>query len=201
MRHAWQQGGDPLIGSKGAVRGTPAGAAAGRRAHCNLWSARAHRRHTYATVLPATIDGIRAHFGNPTQITLLRMPVSAEACTTKQCITAGLCASPRIGAASVPCGRVTFWLSRNGDSRTSSGRCRRAGGCGVAGGAVCWPGPLEARSAAALGPVQCLVPRSPLRAGFVRIRWCMAGRSSLRWFRPGTGGPGTIVCRWTGGRG
>jgi hypothetical protein len=43
----------------------------------NLWSARAHRRHTYATVLPGTIDGIRAHFGNPTQITLLRMPVSA----------------------------------------------------------------------------------------------------------------------------
>ena len=30
-----------------------------------------------ATVLPAIIDGIRAHFGNPTQITLLRMPVSA----------------------------------------------------------------------------------------------------------------------------
>ena len=54
----------------------PAGSAAGRRAHCNLWSARAHRRHTYATVLPATIDGIRAHFGNPTQITLLRMLVS-----------------------------------------------------------------------------------------------------------------------------
>ena len=43
----------------------------------NLRSARAHRRHTHATVLPATIDGIRAHFGNPTQITLLRMPVSA----------------------------------------------------------------------------------------------------------------------------
>jgi len=77
VRHAWQQGRDPLIGSNGAVRGMPAGAAAGRRAHCNLWSARAHRRHTYATVLPATIDGIRAHFGNPTQITLLRMPVSA----------------------------------------------------------------------------------------------------------------------------
>jgi hypothetical protein len=77
VRHAWQQGGDPLIGSNGAVRGMPAGAAAGRRAHCNLWSARAHRRHTYATVLPATIDGIRAHFGNPTQITLLRMPVCA----------------------------------------------------------------------------------------------------------------------------
>ena len=77
VRHAWQQGGGPLIGSNGAVRGMPAGAAAGRRAHCNLWSARAHRRHTYATVLPATIDGIRAHFGNPTQITLLRMPVSA----------------------------------------------------------------------------------------------------------------------------
>ena len=37
---------------------------------------RAHSRHTYATVLPATIDGIRAHFGNPTQITLFRMPVS-----------------------------------------------------------------------------------------------------------------------------
>jgi hypothetical protein len=77
VRHAWQQGGDPLIGSNGAVRGMPAGATAGRRAHCNLWSARAHRRHTYATVLLATIDGIRAHFGNPTQITLLRMPVSA----------------------------------------------------------------------------------------------------------------------------
>jgi hypothetical protein len=77
VRHAWQQGGDPLIGSNGAVRGMPAGAAAGRRAHCNLWSARAHRRHTYATVLWATNDGIRAHFGNPTQITLLRMPVSA----------------------------------------------------------------------------------------------------------------------------
>jgi len=28
-------------------------------------------------VLPPTIDGIRAHFGNPTQITLLRMPVCA----------------------------------------------------------------------------------------------------------------------------
>ena len=28
-------------------------------------------------MLPATIDGIRAHFGNPTQITLLRMSVSA----------------------------------------------------------------------------------------------------------------------------
>src|SRR5260370_10105366 len=55
----------------------PACAAAGRLAHCNLWSARAHRRHTYGTVLPATIDGIRAHFGNPTEITLLRMPVSA----------------------------------------------------------------------------------------------------------------------------
>jgi len=39
-------------------------------------SAHAHRRHTYAAVLPATIDGIRAHFGNPTQITLLRMLVS-----------------------------------------------------------------------------------------------------------------------------
>ena len=34
-------------------------------------------RHTFATVLPATIDGIRAYFGNPTQITLLRTPVSA----------------------------------------------------------------------------------------------------------------------------
>ena len=77
VRHAWQQGGDPLLGSNGAVRGTPAGAAAGRRAHCNLWPARAYRRHTHATVLPATIDGIRAHFGNPTQITLLRMPASA----------------------------------------------------------------------------------------------------------------------------
>jgi hypothetical protein len=77
VRHAWQQGGDPLIGSNGAVRGMPAGAAAGRRAPCNLWSARAHRRHTHATVLPATIDGIRAHFGNPTQITPLRMPASA----------------------------------------------------------------------------------------------------------------------------
>ena len=55
----------------------PAGAAAGRRAHCNLWSARAQSRHTYATVLPATIDGIPAHFGNPTQITPLRMPVPA----------------------------------------------------------------------------------------------------------------------------
>jgi len=77
VRHTWQQGGDPLIGSNGAVRGMPADAAAGRRAHCNLWSARAHRRHTYATVLPATIDGIHAHFGNPTQITLSRMPVSA----------------------------------------------------------------------------------------------------------------------------
>src|SRR5207245_5985808 len=64
-------------GSNGAVRGMPAGAAAGRRAHCTLRPAHAHRRHTYATVLPATIDGIRAHFGNPTQITLLRMPVSA----------------------------------------------------------------------------------------------------------------------------
>jgi hypothetical protein len=32
---------------------------------------------TYATVLPATIDSIRAHFGNATQITLLRMPASA----------------------------------------------------------------------------------------------------------------------------
>jgi hypothetical protein len=28
-------------------------------------------------VLPATIDGIRAYLGNPTQITLLRMPVPA----------------------------------------------------------------------------------------------------------------------------
>jgi hypothetical protein len=28
-------------------------------------------------VLPATIDGIRARFGNPAQITPLRMPVSA----------------------------------------------------------------------------------------------------------------------------
>jgi hypothetical protein len=37
----------------------------------------AHRRHTYATVPPATIDGIRAHFGNPTQITLFRLPVPA----------------------------------------------------------------------------------------------------------------------------
>jgi hypothetical protein len=27
-------------------------------------------------MLRATIDGIRAHFGNPTQITLFRMPVS-----------------------------------------------------------------------------------------------------------------------------
>jgi hypothetical protein len=77
VRHAWQQGGDPPIGSNGAVHGMPAGAAAGRHAHCNLWSARAHSRHTCATVLPATIDGIRAHFGNPTQITLLRMPASA----------------------------------------------------------------------------------------------------------------------------
>src|SRR5260370_2179895 len=77
VRHAWQQGGDPPIGSNGAVHGMPAGAAAGRHAHCNLWSARAHSRHTYATVLPATIEGIRARFGNPTQITLLRMPASA----------------------------------------------------------------------------------------------------------------------------
>jgi len=89
VRHAWQQGRDPLIGSNGAVRGMPAGAAAGRRAHCNLWSARAHRRHTYATVLPATIDGIRAHFGNPTQITLLRMPVSAGSLHDKAVHNAG----------------------------------------------------------------------------------------------------------------
>jgi len=72
VRHARQRGGDPLTGSNGAVRSMPAGAAAGRRAHCNLWSARAHSRHTHATV-----DGIRAHFGNPAQITLLRIPVSA----------------------------------------------------------------------------------------------------------------------------
>jgi hypothetical protein len=77
VRHAWQQGGDPLIGSNGAVRGLPAGAAAGRRAHCNLRPAPAHRRHTHTTVLPATIDGIRARSGNPAQITPLRMPVPA----------------------------------------------------------------------------------------------------------------------------
>ena len=41
-----------------------------------LASSRATPTH-YATVLPAAIDGIRAHFGNPTQITLLRMPVPA----------------------------------------------------------------------------------------------------------------------------
>jgi hypothetical protein len=95
VRHAWQQGGDPLIGSNGAVRGMPAGAAAGRRAHCNLWSARAHRRHTYATVLPATIDSIRAHVGNPTQITLFRMPVSAGSLHEKTVHNGGSCESLR----------------------------------------------------------------------------------------------------------
>jgi hypothetical protein len=50
------------------------------------WSAHAHHRHTYATVLLAGIDSIRAHFGNPTQITLLRMPVPAGSLHEKQCI-------------------------------------------------------------------------------------------------------------------
>jgi hypothetical protein len=93
VRHAWQQGGDPLISSNGAVRGVPAGAAAGRRAHCNLWPAPAHRRHTYATVLPATIDSIRAHFGNPAQITLFRMPASAGNPHEKTVHNGGSCAT------------------------------------------------------------------------------------------------------------
>jgi len=41
-------------------------------------------------MLPATIDGIRAHFGNPTQITLFRMPASAGSPHEKQCISAGV---------------------------------------------------------------------------------------------------------------
>jgi hypothetical protein len=115
VHHAWQQEGDPLIGSNGALRGMQAGAAAGRHAHCNLWPALAHRRHTYATVLPATIDGIRAHFGDPAQITLFRMPVStgslhektvhidARASRTWKVMTqrdegAGLTALPDLGA-------------------------------------------------------------------------------------------------------
>jgi hypothetical protein len=71
----------------------PAGAAAGRRARRRLWPARAHRRHTYATVLPVTIHGIRAYFGNPTQITLLRMPVSAESLHRKTMHNGGYRAS------------------------------------------------------------------------------------------------------------
>jgi hypothetical protein len=101
VRHAWQQGGDPLIGSNGAARSMPAGAAAGRRAHCNLWSAPSHRRHTYATVLPATIDGIRAHLGNPTQITLLRMPVSAGSLHEKTVQIGGSARVSVYGAAGV----------------------------------------------------------------------------------------------------
>ena len=57
-------------------------------------SAHAHRRHTYAAVLPAAIDGIRAHFGNPMQITLLRMLVSVGSLHEKQCITEEVCAQP-----------------------------------------------------------------------------------------------------------
>ena len=44
-------------------------------------------------MLPATIDGIRAHFGNPTQITLLRMLVSVGSLHEKQCITAATCSA------------------------------------------------------------------------------------------------------------
>jgi len=137
VRCAWQQGGDPLIGSNGAVRGMPAGAAAGRRAHCNLWSARAHRRHTYATVLPATIDGIPAHFGNPTQITLLRMPVSAGSLHEKTVHKAAQCAPFVIHqGVAVRQSSVLAWrwadavcMTMHGPPRTENARiCRGQGG-------------------------------------------------------------------------
>ena len=56
----------------------PVYAVTGASARRHLWSARVHRRHAYAPVLPVIIHGIRAYFGNTTQITLLCMPVSAE---------------------------------------------------------------------------------------------------------------------------
>ena len=86
VRHAWQHGGDPLIGSNGAVRGVQAGAAAGRRAHCNLWSAPAHRRHTYATVLlPPSMASVPTS-ATPRRSSCSACPCLREACTRKQCI-------------------------------------------------------------------------------------------------------------------
>jgi len=77
VRHAWQHGGDPLIGSNGAVRGVGSGRRS--RAACSLQplvGSRASPTHL-CHCAAATIDGIRAHVGNPTQIILFRMPVSA----------------------------------------------------------------------------------------------------------------------------
>jgi len=86
VRHAWQHGGDPLIGSNGAVRGVAAGAAAGRRAHCNLWSAPAHRRHTYATVLlPPSMASVPTS-AIPRRSSCSVCPCLREACTRKQCL-------------------------------------------------------------------------------------------------------------------
>jgi len=49
-------------------------------------------------VLPATIDGIRAHFGNPTQITLFRMPASAGSPHEKTVHNGGDARGPCLGA-------------------------------------------------------------------------------------------------------
>jgi hypothetical protein len=69
----------------------PVYAVTGASARRHLWPARAHRRrHTYAPVRPVIIHGIRAYFGNSTQITLICMPVSAESLHRKQCITADI---------------------------------------------------------------------------------------------------------------
>jgi hypothetical protein len=70
-------------GPNGAVRGMPAGAAAGWRVRRHIWLARVHRRHTYATLLPSTLHGIRAYFENLTQITCYAYPCPRKACTGK----------------------------------------------------------------------------------------------------------------------
>jgi hypothetical protein len=49
-------------------------------------------------MLPATIDGIRAHFGNPTQITLFRMPVSTGSLYEKTVHNGGYFASAAVRA-------------------------------------------------------------------------------------------------------
>jgi len=142
VRHPWQQGGDPLIGSNGAVRGMPADAAAGRRAHCNLWSAPAHRRHTCATaLLPPSMASV------PTSAIPRRSPCSAcpclrEARTRKQCIT-DIARRPRPAVVTQRDWRSRTWANRapnpasvgaqtgvSGSRRGSADMARRsASGC------------------------------------------------------------------------
>ena len=62
-----------------AVRGMPASTAAGRRAHPRLWSVPQR--------IADTDTDIRAYFEFPAQITLLRMPASADSLHRKTYIT------------------------------------------------------------------------------------------------------------------